>query len=443
VAAYPQLLDRPEVPAGARAEALWKLGRALVMTGDHDRAATVFEQAAGITQSSDPGTAVRVLGDASFSALITAGPRRAMTIASQARDLISSLTGELKTEADTIWGETAVQAGDPAGIAAVEAAARWLSSGEASGPGVVVDRGAWGSVYSFAYTMLLVERLAEAERAFAALRASTDQASVPEDIAAHAFGHSCALTRMGRLDEALVAVNTALSLADLAPLVEPFAAVARAHIQLYRGELDDSARWCQRAETAAAARGARWALLSLWDVLGHRRLQEGAATEACEHYARLEAAVHQMEFGEPCLPPWPRHAIGAYLAGGRTDDAERVLSWVDQAAGRLPCRYPKIAAATGRAQLAELRGDPAGAETHYRAAVALHGQVDLPIEHFETLLAYGAFLRRSGRAARARPLLARAAEIADLAGARWLAGYARQELKIAGGRRRRRAAQAR
>jgi DNA-binding CsgD family transcriptional regulator len=245
---------------------------------------------------------------------------------------------------------------------------------------------------------------------------------------------------MGRLDQALDAISTALSLADLAPLVESFAGVICARIQLYRGELDDSARWCQRAEAVATARGEWHPLLFLYEVLGHRRLREGAAAEACEHYARLEVAVDRMGVGEPCLPPWPRHAISAYLAAGRTGDAERVLAWVDQAAGRLPCRYPKIAAATGRAQLAELRGDPAGAETHYRAAMALNGQVDLPVEHCETLLAYGAFLRRSGQAARARPLLAQSAEIADTAGARWLAGYARQELKIAGGRRRRRPA---
>ena len=113
---------------------------------------------------------------------------------------------------------------------------------------------------------------------------------------------------------------------------------------------------------------------------------------------------------------------------------------MDQAAQRLPCRYPKIAAAVGRAQLAELRGDQPGAEAHYQAAMALHGEVDLPVEHAETLLGYGGFLRRSGRPAAARPLLGQAAEIAEAAGARWLAGFARQELKIAGGRLRRRAA---
>jgi len=64
-----------------------------------------------------------------------------------------------------------------------------------------------------------------------------------------------------------------------------------------------------------------------------------------------------MGIGEPCLPPWPRHAIGAYLAAGRTADAERIVSWLDRAAGPLPAGSP-ASRGTGRAQLAELRETP-------------------------------------------------------------------------------------
>jgi DNA-binding CsgD family transcriptional regulator len=287
--------------------------------------------------------------------------------------------------------------------------------------------------------MILVERLAEAERAYAMLWASTDAASVPEAIAPLANSHSYLLARMGRLDDALESVSTALSLAEEAPLIGSLAAESRAYIQLYRGDLDDSAAWCQRAEATASARGEWHTLLFTHDVRGHRALREGAVAAACEHYAQLEDTVRQMGIGEPCLPPWPRHAISTYLAAGRTRDAERVLAWVEQAAGRLPCRFPRIAAATGHAQLAELAADDTAAEGHYQAAIALHGEVDLPLEHAETLLAYGAFLRRSGRRAAARPVLTEAITVASQAGAGWLAGLAQAELKVAGGRLRRRA----
>src|SRR5262249_60333280 len=129
----------------------------------------------------------------------------------------------------------------------------------------------------------------------------------------------------------------------------------------------------------------------------------GAAAAAWHHSPQLGAPGPRMGTGEPCLPPWPRHAISAYLAAGRIADAERILAWVDQATQRLPCRFPQIAAASGRAQLAELAGDHAATEEHYLAAIALHRETDLPLEHAETLLAYGGFLRRSRRPAAARP----------------------------------------
>ena len=255
-----------------------------------------------------------------------------------------------------------------------------------------------------------------------------------------AVGHSYALTRMGRFEEALAAINVAVGLLDLVPLMEAYAAVGRAYIQLYRGDLADSAQWCQRAQATALARGELNAQLFVWDVLGHRGLREGAAAEACEHYARLEATVARMGIGEPCLPPWSRHAIGAYLAAGRTGDAERVLAWVDHAGRRLPCRFPKIVLATGRARLAELRGDRDAAHGHFRDALDLHQQVTLPVEHAETLLDYGAFLRRYGQPVQARRALAQAIEVAESAQAGWLARLAHAELRVAGGRRRHRAA---
>ena len=69
--------------------------------------------------------------------------------------------------------------------------------------------------------------------------------------------------------------------------------------------------------------------------------------------------------------------------------------------------------------------------------MTLHREVDLPLERLQTLLEYGRFLRRSGHLQRARPLLAQAAELSEAAGAHWLAGQAREELRVAGGWRRR------
>jgi hypothetical protein len=67
----------------------------------------------------------------------------------------------------------------------------------------------------------------------------------------------------------------------------------------------------------------------------------------------------------------------------------------------------------------------------------MHEGLPMPVERVRTLLDYASFLRRHGRPARARPVLAEAVERADALGAGWLAGGAKGELSAAGGRRRR------
>jgi DNA-binding CsgD family transcriptional regulator len=428
LAVYDELLGRPDCSGIDRVQALWMLGRARAMLGEHDQAASRFAEAAEIARSEHPETAVAVLLDATFSAEITQGPTRALAPAGRARELARSVGESVRIRADAGWGEVAIQAGDPAGIAAIEAGAPWLALAPE------IDPSTWGSVSSFAFGCAVTERLDEADRAFTVMRQSAERASAPEPMAILANGHGYALVRMGRLAEALAAIEFAVSLFELAPVVESFAAVGSGYIRLLMGQLEESAQWFERVEEVATARGEWNALLFLWDGRGHRLLREGHAAEASENFARLEATIIRMGIGEPCLPAWGRHAIAAYLAAGRIEDAERVISWLDQT--RMPCRFPRIAASTGKAQLAELAGDESAARSHFDAALALHSEVDLPVEHAETLLAYGGFLRRSGRVVQARPVLAQAADVAAAAGAGWLAGLAAAELKVAGGRQR-------
>jgi DNA-binding CsgD family transcriptional regulator len=113
-----------------------------------------------------------------------------------------------------------------------------------------------------------------------------------------------------------------------------------------------------------------------------------------------------------------------------------VLGWLADCARPLPCHYPRIAIAHGQALLAEDAGDQALADELFGQAMTIHGEVDLPLERLVTLLEYGRFLRRSRQPERARRLLAQALQIAETAGAHWLADQARQELRVAGGRRR-------
>jgi DNA-binding NarL/FixJ family response regulator len=115
-----------------------------------------------------------------------------------------------------------------------------------------------------------------------------------------------------------------------------------------------------------------------------------------------------------------------------------VLGWLDACAARLPCRYPGVAAAFGRAELAIRQADHRAAERHYREALTLHDDAELPMERTSTLLAYGSMLRQNGQPAQARRILAEALDTAEATGAPALARYAREGLSSTGGRRRRR-----
>jgi hypothetical protein len=91
-----------------------------------------------------------------------------------------------------------------------------------------------------------------------------------------------------------------------------------------------------------------------------------------------------------------------------------------------------IAAATGRACRSEHEGDHRQAVEQFTKALALHDDLELPMEA-ETLPAFGAFLRRQGRGADARTPLAEALHIAEQNQAGLIAGQAHAEPLVAGG----------
>ena len=221
------------------------------------------------------------------------------------------------------------------------------------------------------------------------------------------------------------------------PVAEaPVAATRGAVLLLLGGSDDEVERCCALAEDAAARHGQWFTLLLALHVRGWRRLGAHDVEGACDSYRRVERLSIQLGIGEPCAVPWARHAVAAHLAAGRLDDAERVVAWLDECAARLPCRWPRIAAAVGRAALAERHHDDALAETSLRAALGLHDETDLPLERVLTLLDWGRLLRRTGQLVGARTRLTEGLRAAQAHGASWLAAQAHDELRAAGGRRR-------
>jgi DNA-binding CsgD family transcriptional regulator len=431
---YERLCHQADWEPADRVQALRMLGRALFVTAAHDQAIQHFGEAAAVAEACGPSAVADVLvADAVFF-LFTRGPAHSLPVATRALGLARTGGGLLRRQASTAWGLVALLAGDPAGLAACETATGELITESAEPPEVRWGHGPWGA---FALAALFTERFTDAEHALDVVLATADRLGATEAKATHLIIKAVLAVRQGRLRDALTGMDQASPLAELMPYRQGSTGFVTAEVLLLRGRLAECADWCQRTETTAAAQGQSYVLLRLWHVRAQLLQHAADHAGACALYERIEQLTTRMGIAEPCAVPWARHALLAYVADDRPEDAQRVLDWLERAAKRLPCRWPRIAAATGRAALAEAHGDLEAANQHYQAALVLHQHVELPVEHTETLLAYGAFLRRRGQRARARPHLAQAVAIAEKCEATWLADQAREELAIAGGRRRR------
>jgi DNA-binding CsgD family transcriptional regulator len=410
------------------------LGRALFAAGSHEASAARFEEAIALSQVEEPAAATETLLDYALASWMTGGPGKSLPLAARARKLAQAADEAMRRRAEAAWTHSSLLSGDAVGLEPMAVMARAV---EADPLSHAADLSwSWGAFNTYAGAANLTERFADAERVYRVALEAAERQGAPEGVAALSCGYAYTLSRLGRLAEALEYIGRASALGDLLPMLGPAAGAGQAYILLQMGRDKESQSWCERVETTLLARGEWLFLLYLWDVYGQRHLRDGRVAEAGDIYARAEATTNRMGLGEPCLVMWARHGVAAYLGCNYVEEAGRVIAWLERCAAGLPCRWPRIAALTGRGLLADRSGDQDGAETHFRAALALHEEVELPLEKVETLLTYGGFLRRTGQPVRARPLLAEALQLAESAGAGWLAGQAREELKVAGGRRR-------
>ncbi|HEX6475771.1 MAG TPA: AAA family ATPase [Acidimicrobiales bacterium] len=428
------LSEASALPDALQSRALRLIGWAHFSMGAHARAEASFREATAAGEEGDPQLAVEILLDRAIASWATDGPQRALDLTVQARHLASGVNDELRDRVEAAWGFAALRSGDGSGVNAIERQARLVENTPLTGP----RSRRWTNfvLTSFAGVATWTERFSEAERVLEVARSNAEQTGDRPTLTALGIAHSDSLTRLGRLQEARVAAGGGERASDK-PINTPFALARRAYILLQLGRLEDADACCVEAEPAAISRGEQLTLLWVWHVRAARHLGEGDIEEACQLYGRVEELSTAMGIGEPCIVPWARDALASYALCGRVKDARRVIRWLERAANSLPCRWPLIAAATGRAALLTSTGRIDEAEAQYEAALALHDGLPMPIERARTLLDYGSFIRHHGQPARARPVLAEAVERAEALSAGWLAAGARGELGAAGGRRRR------
>jgi DNA-binding CsgD family transcriptional regulator len=443
VAGYPgeaipvcyRLRAEQQLTPAQRVTTLRILGRAFSATGAHHDSTTCFAQARELAEGHDPAATIEVLLDAAMASWVSAGPAKSLPLADRAHSLAANATTSLLNRAASVRGYLAFLSGDPRGLVHSEAGAK---AAEAEMLTSLSDLYCpWDVLSAFILTATFAERFKDAEYFLDMLVSAAERSDAAEMIKGLATTQAIVAARQGRLAEALGFTERTGSPVIPLPGYVFHAGSLRAEVLHQMGRSAEALEWCDRIEPDATARGESYTLLRLWNIRGQQLLRHGRAEAASELYVRLEELSSRMGIGEPCWVPWARYAIAAHVSAGRLLDARRVIRWLDRSAARLPCRYPRIAAATGRASLAEAEGDYQAAEMHFHSALALHEEIVLPLEQVETLLSYGAFLRRRGRPCRARPLLAQAAAIAEANQAGWLCEQVREEFAVAGGRRRR------
>jgi DNA-binding CsgD family transcriptional regulator len=431
---YRRILDRPEIEAGARGLAQRRLAVGLYVAGQA-RDLDLELEAAFRAASEEPSQAVQALLDISAVHWLTRGPGRGLDYARRGRDLAHNSGSALEARADAAWGFCAYQCGDPAGLAALEAAARTAERDP------VADLSnldwSWGTLGMYVAVADFAERFTEADRVFGIAFDAAERIGTPMSIVALSLIRGGGLVRTGRLTEALELAEQSDILLDLTPALLPWSTWLHALILAELGRTEESRQACHRLSDQLGSDLERLPLLRLWlchlEAIVLRR--EGDLEEACPLYEQAERIAEAARIAEPCIVPWAGDAALTYLAAGRAADAERVLAWLEKAAAVHECRWPRIAAGLVRAALAEAENLPAKAEQHYEQALSLHAGLAMPLAEARTLLAYGTFLRRRSEPRRARPPFARALELAESCGAASLAEDAGRELAAAGGRR--------
>ncbi len=431
------LAERP-VKQGCSARAERLVGRVQFELGDTGAATAALRAAAAdALAEGDREGAARVLLEASLLGLYAAGPRHALSLAADARHLLGpDAAGELAAWVVGTHGFARALMADPAGIQDVVAGLALVPSG--SGLRGLNGSVAWGPRLLALQTAKLHEDFDTAIAAFDAAMAEARREHVSLALSVYSVAHADTLARMGRLAQARDLLNQASE--DTPWLVSrlPWAWVGLAYVSLELDRPDQARSYCARVEAALGGEGDSVPALRLW--LGRVRaglaLQDADADSACTLMDRSRKTAERSGTYHPCSIPWQHVAIASYLRAGRLDDARAVLDRLDATLPRVPCRWPRVVAARGRAMLAERSGHPDDAEDHYRQALDWHVGLAMPLEHAETLLDYGTFLRRRGSPRRARQILAEAVRVAASTGAQRLERLATEALHTAGGRRR-------
>jgi len=244
--------------------------------------------------------------------------------------------------------------------------------------------------------------------------------------------HSMIMRRLGRLEEAAADARLALDfkLATSPPLAVAWAAALCVDALTCLGRLAE-------ADAVAEVTGEPpegWIhTLTFRQARGALRVAQHRPADALEDLLAAGAGWQALLVENPAVARWRTAAAAAYRALGRPDEAA-ALAGEQLALARKsgsPVTLGVALRVHGMSSVRDHEGESLA------EAVSLLEPTPARYELALALAGYGAWLRRAGRRAEARPPLRRALDLAERTGAAGLAGDVRRELLAAGARPRR------
>lgn len=410
------------------------LAQILMASAHHVQATQCFEEASALARRFDPTLAAEVLLDLTFVSSVREGPRRARATTQRVRQMIEhdAITDDgLRHAARSAETFLACLGGELDGIEEMATSARRL----VARPDLHESTSAWNSVFGYVRLAKILERFDDDLAAFRVFENLTRRQGAIVAHWSYTVNHADTLWRIGRLEDAYASLHEGIAVAEVLPTIAPRASVGLAYIAHELGRRHESAAWVEQVEALMATFG-ETAYLRLWLLLIAARdeLSDGRVDAALRAARRAAATARESGILEPCVVPWHGVAIEAHVAAGRLDDAWELATSLDLLCEPLPCHAPRAVAAAGRASVEWRRGHVRAAEDLYEEALAHNAAVAMPLAAAETLIAFGRFLRHTGRVTRSRAVLHHALEVLEPTGAGRLRRLATQELASAGGR---------
>jgi DNA-binding CsgD family transcriptional regulator len=212
---------------------------------------------------------------------------------------------------------------------------------------------------------------------------------------------------------------------------QPWVAPLLAHAFIDQGDLAAAAEALRLAD-AAPAQGGPDNPVQI-EAAGRLALAGGRPADALEHYRAVQVLRARVDLDQPSPLPWRSGA--ALASAGLGEAAEATALALEEVRRTRPvgARRP-LGVALRVAGL--VIGGEAGLD-HLSEAVQVLEQSPAALERARALIDLGSALRRAGQREESREPLRRGLGLADGFGARPLAARATNELRLAGGRRRR------